>query len=122
MSEDQTQFASGSLLYEPISQVDEPGEKSASPNKQVGEQRRPVLLGIAILAVVLILVALFALWRSRQRPETKPAVNLDPETKQQLVGPFTKRLRELQQDLEKADPSQEDLPFPPVDLELSLED
>lgn len=117
MTENQTQFASGSLIYEPM--VD--AKERQTKRRQMIKKYKPVIIGLSLILVILLGVAVWARFRAKPTvsPEQKEVIT--PAEIKKLTDPFTKRLTELQQELEKADPSQEDLPFPPVDLKLELE-
>lgn len=114
--DDQTSFASGSVLYEPISRPTTDQDKTAAKNKKI----KPVLLGVGILLLLIGLVVAYGLYQengSGVAPIKEPELT---EEQQRELTPFRRRLSELEADLEQADPNQEKLPFPPVDLELNL--
>lgn len=76
-----------------------------------------LLFGVAV--VILLLVALTLLSRpqvSTQQPTEEVMASPSPTA----VGPLEARINQLRTDLQAADPSKQDLPFPPVDMKLQL--
>ncbi len=115
--EDQTSFATGSLLYESISRPEPEVENSRDKKKN---RLKSVLLGVAVLFIVVGLVVAYALIRQNDKQLRMPDKQASDQAQHAKLSPFQKRLNELETDLKQADPSQENLPFPPVDLEINL--
>lgn len=119
---DQTQFIAESPLYEEV-EVNDDAEQALSEQEQNQRQQKKtkrILIGIVVF--VLVAAGIFTLVNSRSEIE-KEQESRTEEVKldEVLVGPFNQRLSELEKELELADPNQEELPFPPVDSEISLE-
>lgn len=120
---DQTQFMAESPLLEEVvvTDVAEP----VLPESELKQAKQKKLVKILVLAVavllitlgIVVLVKLQAKNKSEQTSETE-----ETQLNEVVVGPFNQRLSELEKELKLADPNQEELPFPPIDAEINLEE
>ena len=120
---DQTQFMTESPLLEEVA-VDVVAEPvlSAPELKRLQQQKlkKILILVAASLFIALGILALIKLRAKNTQEETLEAE--ETELTEVVVGSFNQRLSELENELELADPNQEELPFPPIDAEISLEE
>ncbi|MBP7740833.1 hypothetical protein KA089_01465 [Candidatus Woesebacteria bacterium] len=88
-------------------------EKSQKSNK------KKYIIIVAVVFLLLLLVLILKL-NSRKKPVTE----IEEEQQAQEVkdlGPIEQRIQNAREDLEIADPSRQDLTFPPVDFELRID-
>ncbi len=118
---DQTQFITESPLYVDPSVDSEP---VLSPEEIQKNKQKKIKLALTIILVIsLIAVGVMAINNFRSQPQEEAATEEEEtEISEVILGPFTQRLVEIKQELELADPNQEEFPFPPIDFEISLED
>lgn len=114
----QTQFSfeepifENSAVYVEEKPVEEPTEKPQNKKK---------IIGIAIVGIVLILISVIVLISS-MRNKTEEVIETEPEavvTKE--LGPLQKRIEDARELLDLADPSKQDLAFPPVNMGIRLD-
>lgn len=114
----QTQFSfeepifEDSAVYTEEKPLEEPTEKPKKNKK---------LIVIAIAGIVLILISVIVLISS-MRNKTVEVVETEPEavvTKE--LGPLQKRIEDARELLDLADPSKQDLAFPPVNMGIRLD-
>jgi len=91
---------------------------SLRENLQKNKNLRPFYILIAFL-VLLFLILLFVRLNPQPVKEVEEASNVQVEERIDL-DPLEERIQSLQRQLELAEPTRQDLPFPNVDLELSL--
>lgn len=82
-------------------------------------KNKKVLLGgaIAILVVFILMIGLL-LTSGGENPMLLPDPSPSPTTERSTE--YQQRLKTLQDDLKKADPTQKELPFPPVSADITL--
>ncbi len=114
----QTQFSfeepifENSAVYVEEKPVEEPTEKPQNKKK---------IIGIAIVGIVLILISVIVLISS-MRNKTEEVIETEPEavvTKE--LGPLQKRIEDARELLDLADPSKQDLAFPPVNMGIRID-
>lgn len=118
MAENQTQFNLEEPLYEDVRVVEV--AKTDVPKQSFFKTKKGVVF-IAAGSFLLLMLLLILLMPRRNantaaEPTPQPAVVLPEKTG------FELRIDNLQQELERADPSDTVLPFPAVDMEIELED
>jgi hypothetical protein len=120
---DQTQFAAESPLYESaVLEHLTPEEVSDLENKQAKAKRKRLII-IGVVALVILIIGLVVAITLRSGSEEKlDLITQESEIDKVILGPFNQRLDELVKEVELADPNQEELPFPPINFEISLED
>lgn len=124
-SGDQTQFSIEEPLLE--RQVKPVVEKKVEPTTDsdaasVAEKSQKLLfvaVGLALFIFIILILLIVTLNRSNTSG-IEPSLELDtmPE---QISGPFTQKINDLEKELQASDPSQEELPLPPVDMNIRLE-
>jgi hypothetical protein len=123
MNLDQTQFVAESPLMKNVEPEEAPAsDLSADELKQLQQKKvkRIVIVSIFFLFVILII---FIVVRSRSMREDEEIIESEEiKLTEVVVGPFNQRLLELDNELEIADPNQEDLPFPPINSKISLDE
>ncbi len=118
----QTQFMTEGLLYEAVEATDDSGQ-ILSEQELKQRQQKKIKWGVGIFIFLLIVVGLTAFIRSRMGvKQEQDLTSEDIELDEVVLGPFNQRLSELGKELELADPNQEELPFPLVNFEISLEE
>lgn len=85
------------------------------------KQKKLILFGVGGLVSLLILIIVFTLLRRQSPTAAQDEPTLETQLTPVMVGPFAQRLKELQNELEIADPQKLDLPFPPIDEDITLE-
>jgi hypothetical protein len=119
---DQTQFAAEEPLFEQPVKIEAPQPTEApkvEPSSKKSTKRIAIVGGL-LFFILLIIILLAAALRKPSAP-TEEEAEFTSEEEQRIMGPFSQRISELENQLELADPSQEDLPFPPVDMEIKLD-
>lgn len=114
---DQTQFIAEEPLYEKPVPVANP-QQSEQPSKP--KSRLPLFIGAGAVVVLLMIIALAL--AARRQPIAQPGEETSSEQVSPAMGPFKQQLSELNQQLQAADPTKEDLPFPPVDMHITLQE
>ena len=116
-SSDQTAFGSSEPLFENQVEVIDPAAVPIEPKKPIWQN--PLVLGVVAVLVVLLLVMILAAVLQPARRLTTPQPSPSPLNQVQL-GPWQTKITDLQAELKVADPAQQELPFPPVKMELPL--
>lgn len=116
---DQTQFVTEEPLYEQSSKAVVP---PANLDVVTPKPKRPPLLlilgGVALLSMV-VAISLIVM-RKAAPPTTVPTESIEQTMPE--MDPFKKQLTDLGDQLQAADPTKDELPFPPVDMHIQLED
>jgi competence protein ComGC len=118
----QTQFATQEPVLESQNQVLE--AKNDKEAELPPKKNKMLIIGVivmAVLIVILLLLVMFLPSRNKNsemiKPSPTPVVMDDTE-----VSEYQLEVQQLKTDLETADPSLNDLAFPPVDLTFTLEE
>lgn len=118
VTSDQTAFGSTEPLFENHTEVIDPHASPIEPNKPYWKNPLILVAGIVALALVLLLTLLImTITPSRRQATSEPTPS---PVNEMPAGPWQERTTTLQSELEAADPSQQELPFPPVKMELPL--
>lgn len=136
----QTEFAANEPLFEQRQQVEPKPDKNNSAST-IDDQVSPgsshkksflkklwpeklwkkmAVVGGAVFILLLVITLVLAIFN---RPGTGgPILQTEKEKidEQAIITPFKQRLNEIQGELEQSDPAQEELPFPPVNMEIRL--
>ncbi len=112
----QTFFAESELLYEEMGLPEAP----SAEQPQVKSGSKKWMLGLGLLAVVLVGVGLLALMMRQSAQPFTPDISTDQNVQRSLT-PLQNRVMQLSAELDDADPSRDLLPFPPINLDASLE-
>ncbi len=120
VTDDQTQFGLESPLFT-VPRKSKP-ESELTPEEITRQKRQRLLigLGIGLLILLMVLVVVAALMKPRVSKTLTPDASSTPVPHQQL-SPLEQKVDTLRKDLRLADPTRQDLPFPPVDLEIQLD-
>lgn len=118
----QTQFSVEEPLFEQPLQpkpaaTPQPDGEGMPPKKK----RSKLFVVGGVVGVFLIAGAIIAFIIMRQDDSMDPLLEETPQTQKKEYGPLQTRLNEIKEELEAADPRQEELPFPPIDTGLSVE-
>jgi hypothetical protein len=123
---DQTQFITEEPLYERPVQVvptpvvaEIPGATETVPKKS-SKKRTLIIVGL-ILFLLLIGVILIAALRRGSVPTPTDEVTEAEQEEQEMLDPFRQQIKDLQSQLKAVDPTQNSLPFPPVEMDIRLE-
>lgn len=120
---DQTQFMAESPLLEEVRTPTEPEPTLSEQEQKQLQQKKLKKVGVVAVALLLIALGIFALIKLKTKNGDEQAMETEEEQLNEVVvGPFNLRLSELEKELELADPNQEELPFPPIDFKISLEE
>lgn len=111
----QTQFTFEEPLFEAPPEV--PTEPTAPQPPWYKRPRNLILGGGAVF--LLLIVSLTMLSRPVVQQQLTD-LTASPTPTPAARGPYDQRLQELQTELQAADPTRQDLPFPPVNMELQL--
>lgn len=114
----QTQFGFDEPLFEEPPSLLDPN--AVVPVAKKSHRRLMMVAGLGLLGVLLLFAALLSLrkpadTRIEATPTPTPVLNQNQDV-------YLSRLGELQKDFRNADPSQTTLPFPPVSLNIILDD
>ncbi len=119
---DQTQFMAESPLYEKVKVGNEAEQLLSEQDLEQRQQKKIKRMVIGAIVFLLIVAGIFVLIKLRSSLEEEVGPEIEEvKLDEVIVGPFNQRLLELEKELELADPNQEELPFPPIDFEISLE-
>lgn len=114
----QTQFSFEEPIFEDqaVYMGETPEEKEVKPKSK----RNLIFIGIVgfILFLLLIVVLLFAS-RNNKTDEVIEDENIVVVTKE--MGPLQKRIEDARELLDTADPTKQDLSFPPLDMDIRLD-
>jgi hypothetical protein len=118
---DQTQFATDSWLYE--ANRPDPAAQSTEPKLPFWKTKQGKPAMIILGATLVFLLILIAAYYLKPRPEAIVEEEIDEATVAALdLGPLGEKVKLLRQQLKAADPTKEQDPFPPVNLELRLDE
>jgi hypothetical protein len=119
---DQTQFMAESPLYEEVGLDNAPEKPLSELEIKKRQQKKVMRIIIGLVTFLLVIGGIFAFIKFRYGSEEEASSEIEEvKLDEVIVGPFNQRLLELENELELADPNQEELPFPPIDFEISLE-
>ena len=116
--QDQTVFSSTQPLFDieprlPINPEEVPTKKS----------KKIVLIGAVIALLIVFILALLILWSLKPKITPDDDLEASPAPATDLVtDPVFDRLNQLKEDLDQADPTNRDLPFPPVNMEIGFDE
>lgn len=116
----QTQFAFEEPIYEDRNvemPVEKPVENDPTEKKEVKRKQKAFLAIVILLIFVSALIILI----TNGKETVEEAVVNDPEKIEEELSPLMIRIEKLRVELEEADPTKQDLVFPPVDMELRLD-
>lgn len=116
-NQNQTQFtADEPLLEQPIQPVVTPTDP-APIKKSPPKWLVPAIVGVGVITLLIILIAL----RSRSEINLPPESVVQPPPAREL-SPLELRLEEIRLQLRAANPTLQELPFPPLDMQLKIDD
>jgi hypothetical protein len=115
-NQNQTQFS----IEEPILETPQPEiDPTAVQPKKKTKPIVYIIIGVVVLLITIIILA--ALNRPEEVVEELTIEEPTPTLVQEL-SPIEKKLQVAVDKLEKANPTTEQYPFPPVDMELRIDD
>ncbi|HEX7017903.1 MAG TPA: hypothetical protein VF209_03290 [Patescibacteria group bacterium] len=114
---DQTLFAAQEPYLDSGRSALERAEAPASV--PVYKQKKVILAVGGVLALLVVLLVASALMMNGG---TSPMTRLEPSPTPQVQTPgkYATELKQLNDDLQKADPTQKELPFPPINPEIDI--
>lgn len=113
--DNQTQFTFEEPLFEAPPSL--PKEPDAPLKAWYKRPQTLIILGVSTLG--LLLFALYVASRPQQQSGNE-ILNLQASPSPTALSPLEQRVNQLKTELQAADPSKQELPFPPVDMELEL--
>lgn len=114
----QTQFSFEEPIFENPLQYEEEKPPVVEKSKK---SKKKLYITIGIVVTVFLLLILFVIFlRLRNRNDVTETLKRDPAIEQEL-GPLQRRIEQSRFLLESADPTKEDLSFPPVNFDLRLD-
>jgi hypothetical protein len=117
---DQTRFYSQEPIQEHVAFPDDPHPEPKKPI--LSPRRKKILIGVGIALAVVVGSIIFALILMRAKPAAEaPDSGVIPVVTDPNLSPLQTRVVELRSELEAADPSTDELPLPPLNLNLRLE-
>ncbi len=120
---DQTQFVTESPLLEEVEAAGEADKNLSAEELKQFKQKKLKKIIIAVIVFLLMALGIFALIKLGSKKESQEIIEVEEiELTEVVVGPFNQRLLELKNELEAADPNQEEFPFPPIDSSINLEE
>lgn len=115
--QDQTLFSSTQPLFD--AQLNVADQSEQVPSKK---PKKIVVLGIVVgLAFIFILVMLAILTAKPKRAVNQESEPSPTPTADLVTDPVFDRLNQLKDDLDHADPTNRDLPFPPVNMQIGFD-
>lgn len=120
---DQTQF----MTEEPLYEKRMPRPADPAPNQlDLAAPRPKNPLKIAVMGavgVVGLLILLAAVVTVMPQAKKDVPVTEQPNSAQEVMsGPFQQKINDLRAELKASDPSAESLPFPPVDMNITIQE
>ncbi len=117
-SQDQTKFTQEEPLFE---QPDSPELVVGEAQKTTKSANRLILIGGGLLVVLMLLVIVVA--ALSQRPAKTSQVVASPSPSPVVLDEteLARRVTQLKSDLTSADPTKQDLIFPPVNMDIRLD-
>ena len=121
--QDQTVFSANQPLYDQVASdpLLEQQEADLKPNKK----RKVIIVSIVAFLLVIIALILLVLFSSNSSQIDNPTASVLPSpsanTNQEGDVVFD-RLKQIKSDLDEAEPNDQTLPFPPVNMEINLEE
>ncbi|MFZ1721697.1 MAG: hypothetical protein WAU07_04280 [Microgenomates group bacterium] len=82
--------------------------------------RVKILIGSSLFLLVLLILLAFASQNNSEKKPVTPQETIVPSAIPEAANPLLDRVDSLKDARTKADPSENDLSFPPVDMELRL--
>jgi len=120
----QTQFASQEPVMEDAVSYQEPVSEEIQAAQSKKKKNKLIVIGIIGFILIVVFVLLLVLISALSPTQQVTTDQLDDviETPQGELDPLLEEVYLLSDDLENADPSLDTIPFPPVDMELRLEE
>lgn len=114
----QTQFSFEEPIFE--NQAVYMEDKPEDPDQKAKDKKKKIIIG-AVLGILLIIIAILLLLVINRKPAETIQEEVANEVVTKELGPLQKRIEDARELLELADPSKQDLAFPPIDLEIRLD-
>lgn len=115
-NQNQTQFSSEEPLFE------KPPLEPLDPNAVQTKKPKPLFIFLGIFTVVLVGILIFAALNKPQSVvEEEPELTPTPKVTKER-SPIEQKLEVAVEKLEKANPTTENFPFPPVNMELRIDE
>lgn len=117
----QTNFSYEKPLFEKPSEFQPEVDESAPKKPWFRTRKGIVILVVGVLVVLFLLIAVLAIFAPEDMTpgQETPLVTPSPQV---VLSPTQQRIKDLQEELEAADPAKQEFPFPPVDMEMKLPD
>ena len=121
-SYDQTQFVAEEPLFEQPVKLTAPhvSKPENSEPKKPSKKRVFMLVTMGLFFFLLLLIVIAAAMRRQTSPLDEGEV-IEEEQQEKMIDPFRQRIKDLGAELKAADPTKDDLPFPPVDMDIRLD-
>lgn len=118
----QTQFASEEPLFQDVSSPLEETEEAQAHQQQLARERKRLTLIVSgVVAFLVLLIVTAAVLMPKHMITKKVVVTSPSPTMTAQESQLQQQLDVVDTNLKNADPSKLDLPFPPVNLSLSLD-
>ncbi len=118
-SDNQTHFGAEEPLFEPVWQP-QPVVTEVAPTSPKNRKKLFLIGGVAVVIVLVLLTSLMAL-SDRSGPLLTETESTPPPSSQTL-SPLDTKIKDLKTELKAADPSEQELPFPPVQMTIFLDE
>lgn len=119
LSVNQTQFSFEEPFFEDITvPVGPKHEVVEGPSKKSNKKLMLIIGFVGFLILILGLVVIFSLSKGEQTEQLQEEELIEQKT---TTNPFQERITRAREELEDADPTKQDLSYPPIDMELRLD-
>lgn len=118
---DQTSFGETQPMFEPAGLPQAPVTAATAPIAKPSKKINPLIIltvAVVIMAAITVTAMLFTPQQKTRTPIQATAV---PSSTPTVAGPMQSAIDDLESDIKKADPLTNDLPFPPVNFNLHLQ-
>ncbi len=96
-------------------------DQAAPPQKAPLSMQMKILIGASAVLIVLVLVLLITSRNGSTQQTVEPEPTITPSTIPAAANPLLNRVDSLKAAHDTADPSENDLSFPPVSMDLRLD-
>ncbi|MCA9369246.1 MAG: hypothetical protein H6773_01755 [Pseudomonadales bacterium] len=117
----QTQFAEEEVLFQNVTTPQMPQVPVENEQAQPKKKKKVLIIGASVFGVFLLLILVLMI--VGRKPQVEQVLEASPSPSPTIVkdNPLRDRVENLQDELTEADPSNQTLVFPPVNMSIQLD-